>query len=114
LIINQQIAVDPVDRNASSSHFSGIFAQSMRTFWHCEFGMLAGQEISQQEESRMRVNRRTLVLGAAVAGVAAPWVARAAEPEFGSNSATSFRATIRSIRRWQKLASGSRRRPTGE
>src|SRR5215475_1597753 len=30
----------------------------------------------------MHLNRRTFLLGAAAAGVAAPWVARAAEPEF--------------------------------
>jgi hypothetical protein len=30
----------------------------------------------------MHLNRRTFVLGAVAAGVAAPWVARAAEPEF--------------------------------
>jgi TRAP-type C4-dicarboxylate transport system substrate-binding protein len=30
----------------------------------------------------MHLNRRTFVLGAAAAGVAAPWIARAAEPEF--------------------------------
>ena len=30
----------------------------------------------------MYLDRRTFVLGAAAAGIAAPWVARAAEPEY--------------------------------
>ena len=30
----------------------------------------------------MYLDRRTFVLGTAAAGIAAPWVARAAEPEF--------------------------------
>ena len=70
----------------SLSRISGIFAQCMRTFWHCEselheFGMLAGQppvrvsnrwsaltaEICQTVKTIMRINRRKLVLAGAAA-----------------------------------------------
>ena len=40
------------------------------------------EEIRQPEENTKRINRRTFVLGAAAAEIAAPSIARAAEPRY--------------------------------